>query len=67
MSSDEKCEIYKKVWVDVAPHERTVWKCLDPKPPAKDKKAKTKDTLTVKMPFKMPKIKRTTNPNSQDV
>ena len=58
----EKCEIYKKVWVDVAPHERKVWKCMDfiprkpkkakkPKPAKKAKPAK-KDKLIVKMQFK---------------
>ena len=39
MTAGEKCEVYKKVWVDVAPHERTVWKCLD-KPAKKAKKPK---------------------------
>ena len=41
------CEIYKKVWVDVAPHERKVWKCMDfieRKPVNRPKKAKTPKT-----------------------
>ena len=48
MTAGEKCEVYKKVWVDVAPHERTVWKCLDK--PAKKAKKKAKKPKPAKEP-----------------
>ena len=51
MTAGEKCEIYKKVWVDVAPHERTVWKCLD-KPAKPAKKAKKASKATKAKPAK---------------
>ena len=57
MAPGEKCEVFKKVWVDVAPHERTVWKCLD-KPEKKTKKVKKAKKAKQAKPAKSPKEKK---------
>ena len=56
MAPGEKSEVFKKVWVDVAPHERTVWKCLD-KPEKPAKKAKKAKKAKAAKPAKAKKSK----------